>query len=359
MQLLNRYLVRELLLPFGFALACLGCLMTTGFVLFGLIEESVRFEYSLSLMLQVVALRLPEMLGYTLPMATLMGTLLAVARLSNDHEILALRSMGMSLWQMLLPMLAFSLLISLLCLGLKEGLAAPASWQARQLLHAARHGELRLAGQQSHLLMKDIGPEGPRHLIYARSAQGQQLEDVIIQRFEAQVLQTLIQAKQARFDGQNWVFEQGQLLQLNQSRPVGLHFQHYTLPLPDTVASFLAEARQPEEMNQQELADYIQTLAANGQPSAALSVRWHQKWALPLAAPVFCIWGAGLGLRSLRTTGQGLGLSLLVIFCYYLLMSIGTALGDSAQLAPWLGAWLPLILSGLLGLGWITWRNRH
>lgn len=359
MVLLNRYLIQTLLPPFGFALGCLACLMTTGFVLFGLIEESARFEYSLGLMLQIVALRLPEMLGYTLPMATLMGTILAVARLSDDHEVLALRSCGMSLWQMLTPLLAASLLISVLSLGVKEVLAAPASWQARQLLHAARQGELRLARQQSHLLMKDMGPDGPRHLIYAGHAAGHSLEQVVIQRFEAHKLQAIIQAERAQFDGQHWRFEHGQMLELQQAQPVVIRFAEYTLPLPETLQTLLSEARSPDEMNLRELAAFIETLAAGGQDTRALQVRWHQKWTLPLAAPVFCLWGAGLGLRSLRSTGQGLGISLLVILLYYLLMSIGTALGDSGQWPPWLGAWSPLLISSVLGLGLISWRNRH
>lgn len=358
MQVLTRYLIQTLLPPFGFALICLSCLMTTGFVLFGLIEESARFEYSLGLILQIVWLRLPEMLGYTLPMATLMGTLLAVARLSDDHEVLALRSSGMSLWQMLWPLLSVSLLISGLALGLKEWVAAPAAWQARQLLHAAQHGEIKLARHQRHLLMKEMGPEGLRSLIYAGHAAGQTLEQVVIQRFEQNTLQAVIQAREAHFDGQAWRFYDGQMLHLDPT-PVSMRFKAYTLPLPDAVSAVLNEARSPEEMNQQELAGFIQTLAASGQDTRALRLRWHQKWALPLTAPVFCLWGAGLGLRSLRGAGQGLGITLLLILMYYLLMSIGTALGDRGALPAWLGAWSPVLFSSLLGLGLISWRNQH
>ncbi|MBF2054785.1 MAG: LptF/LptG family permease [Candidatus Sericytochromatia bacterium] len=359
MQVLTRYLIRTLLPPFGFALFALSCLMSTGFVLFGLIEESARFEYSLGLMLQIVWLRLPEMLGYTLPMAMLMGTLLAVSRLSDDHEVLALRSSGMSLWQMLWPLLAFSLLITGLALGLKEWVAAPATWQARQLLHAAQHDDIKLARHQRHLLMKEMGPEGLRSLIYAANASGQNLEQVVIQRFEQQTLQTVIQARQAHFEGQTWRFYDGHMLQLNHNAPASVHFKTYILPLPDTITTLLNEARGPEEMNQQELAAFIKTLDASGQDTRALKLRWHQKWALPMTAPVFCLWGAGMGLRSLRGAGQGLGITLLLILIYYLLMSIGTALGDRGELPPWLGAWSPVLISSMLGLGLISWRNQH
>ena len=73
--MLDRYLLQQLLSPFLLALTLLGCLMSTGFVLFGLIEESARFQYPLYLIVKVFALRLPEMLYYTLPMAILMASL--------------------------------------------------------------------------------------------------------------------------------------------------------------------------------------------------------------------------------------------------------------------------------------------
>ena len=98
-MLLDRYLLREWLGPLAFALTVLGSLMTTGFVLFGLIEESARFHYPVGLMVQIMLLRLPEMLFYTLPMAALLATLLAVARLSGDQELLILRITGMSFWR--------------------------------------------------------------------------------------------------------------------------------------------------------------------------------------------------------------------------------------------------------------------
>jgi len=100
-------------------------------------------------------------------------------------------------------------------------------------------------------------------------------------------------------------------------------------------------------------------LAASGQNIQALQVRWHQKMAIPFAAVVFSLWGCAVGLRTLNSHSQGLGLSLLMIFGYYLIMSIGTSLGDTGTLPAWLGAWLPICLGLPLGWGLISWRNGH
>lgn len=367
-MLWQRYLIKELWAPFCFALVVLGALMTTGFVLFGLIEESARFHYSPWLMLQIVLLRLPEMLYYTLPMATLLGSLLAVARLSGDQELLSLRLAGLSFWQFVLPFVLASLALSALTIVLNETLVPPSTWLARQMLHQARSGEALLP-RQEHLLYRDIGPQGLRHLVYARHSNGVDLQEVVVQMFRAGELQAVMQAQSGRFVKGHWLFRQGQIIQLggpsdsstggSSERILRLRFDSYELNLPASLQSLLSEARQPQEMKLGQLAQHIQALNHAGQDTRALKVRWQQKLAVPLAAVPFALLGCVLGARTLRNRSQGIGLSLLLIFVYYLLMSIGTALGDGGWLSPWLGAWLPHLFLLPILLGLVHWRNQR
>lgn len=358
-MLIERYLLREWLSPLSFALVVLGSLMTTGFVLFGLIEESAQFHYPLALMAQILLLRLPEMLFYTLPMAALLGTLLATARLANDNELLILRLSGMSFWRFGAPFLVGATLIALSAIGLNETLVPPSSWLARQLLHQARSGEPLALPRQEHLLFRDLGPEGLRHLVYARASDGHKLQDVVVQVFREGSLRAVMMAKTGQFTQGSWRFDKGSLLQLDPANPQILRasFNSYELSLPATLQMLLRESRQPLELNLRELGGHIARLEAAGQAVNALKVRWHQKLAVPLAALVFSTLGLVLGARTLRSASQGLGLSLLIVFLYYLLMSTGTALGDSGAIPAWLGAWLPHLVSLPLALGLMAKRN--
>lgn len=357
--ILDGYLLREWFSPLAFALVVLGSLMTTGFVLFGLIEESARFHYPLGLMLQVMLLRLPEMLFYTLPMAALLATLLAVARLAGDQELLVLRISGMSFWRFGAPFLAASLAVALTAIGLNETLVPPSAWLARQVLNQARTGQPLSLPHQEHLLFRDTGPEGLRHLIYARATDGHQLAGVVVQIFEKDQLKAVLLADSGRFDTGAWRFFHGSVLELDahSDQILRARFASYSLNLPATLASLIRESRQPLELNLHELGRYIQQLESAGQPVAALKVRWHQKLTTPLAALVFCALGLVLGARTLRSASQGLGLSLLIVFVYYLLMSLGTAMGDGGQIPAWLGAWLPQLVTVPLALGLMARRN--
>ena len=56
--------------------------------------------------------------------------------------------------------------------------------------------------------------------------------------------------------------------------------------------------------------------------------------------------GAALGVRPMRKGGAsvGFGQSILIVFVYYVVMSMGRSLGQAGHIPPVLGAWLPNIL---------------
>jgi lipopolysaccharide export system permease protein len=357
---LDRYLLKTLIPPFLLALALLGCLMSTGFVLFGLIEESARFQYPMSLVLKVFLLRLPEMLYYTLPMATLMGAMLAVSRLASDHEWMSLRLLGWNLWRLLLPFVAFACLTTASSVLLNETLVPSGNGWARALLAAAQRGDIKLPYQQSHILFRETDDQGLKHLIYARESRDGVLYDVVIQRFEAQQLRVIIQAKQALLRKGVWQLKQGRSLYLQpNASPTQFLFRLYTLPLSEALPGVLQERRQPQEMNARELSQHIDALEQLGQDATALRVRWHQKFALPAASLPFVVLGVVLGARTVRSRSQSLGFSLLLVFGYYLMMSLGTALGDSHRLPAIGAAWLPHLMLFPVLLGLVQWRNQR
>jgi lipopolysaccharide export system permease protein len=74
------------------------------------------------------------------------------------------------------------------------------------------------------------------------------------------------------------------------------------------------------------------------------------KLAIPFTSTVFALIGAPLGLRRLRGgAAVGLGVSILIIFCYYVLWHGMSVLGENGQLSPALASWLANIVG--LGIG--------
>src|SRR4030066_538445 len=74
-----------------------------------LIELIVTRGVSLTQILMLLLFISPSFLIFTIPMAFLLGTLLSFGRLSGDSEITAFKASGMSLYQLYLPVLLFSI----------------------------------------------------------------------------------------------------------------------------------------------------------------------------------------------------------------------------------------------------------
>ena len=109
LRTLDRYLLRELLAPFTIALLMLTFALEIPPIIQqgeGLIAKGVAW----GIVARVLVTLVPQALGITIPMALLVGMLIALGRLSGDREIVALEACGVSLARLLRPLILFALL---------------------------------------------------------------------------------------------------------------------------------------------------------------------------------------------------------------------------------------------------------
>ena len=149
MRLLDRYLLRELLVPLGY---CLG-----GFFVFWaafnlLMELDDLQDHKLrgGEILQYYLVRSPEFIVIILPMALLLALLYALTNHSRHHEIAAMRAAGVSLWRLCVPYLGVGLAASLCLFALNEFCVPNSSDQAERILNRrvqlVRKGNLPTSG---------------------------------------------------------------------------------------------------------------------------------------------------------------------------------------------------------------------
>lgn len=133
MRLLDRYLLRELLLPLG---ACLAG-FTIFWVAFDLLGELDRFQKAgigPAGIARYYAIGLPELLNTTLPVALLLALLYAVTGHARHHELTAIRAAGIGIWRIILPYLAVGLCASGLLYWLNEHVAPDARERQERML---------------------------------------------------------------------------------------------------------------------------------------------------------------------------------------------------------------------------------
>lgn len=356
MKILDRYILTELAAPFAFGVAAFTGIMTASTVLFHLVTLMVQHGLPIVLVLQILALRLPEMIFYTFPMSMLLASLLAFGRLSGDGEITAYKAAGVSLFRIMAPVIAFAVTVSATTIALNEVLVPAASWHAKRLLYEATHKqELPIA--RDHLFYNEMGTDGQlRRLFYARHFDGHRMQDVVVQEFEANKLVRIVQAAEAAPTDDGWTFSKGVIYQTdaNGEYRFTVRFDSQRIALGEALLALSRENREPMEMNASELKAHIGRLVAAGQVGREineLQVQWHQKFAVPFASLVFALVGAPMGLRPQRTNSSiGLGVSILVIFIYYILMFVCMATGQIGAVPPVLAAWLPNVVAAGLGV---------
>ena len=111
-RILNRYLFLEVLVPFFFGLAVFTFVLLIARIL-KLVELVVNRGVPLLDILKTFSLILPAFLEVTVPMALLLAILLGFGRLASDSEVVALKTSGVSLYQMTIPIAVFTALACL------------------------------------------------------------------------------------------------------------------------------------------------------------------------------------------------------------------------------------------------------
>jgi lipopolysaccharide export system permease protein len=102
------------------------------------------------------------------------------------------------------------------------------------------------------------------------------------------------------------------------------------------------EEKDVSEMTIPELRTAMAAKRSNGRPTFAEQVELQRKFSIPFASLVFAAVAVPLGIRPTRAVrSRGLTLSLVIIFVYYLLLTLGDNLGNRGALPAWLAMWMP------------------
>ncbi|NJM28593.1 MAG: YjgP/YjgQ family permease, partial [Pseudanabaena sp. RU_4_16] len=350
-SIMDRYLSNEMISPFLFGVGSFSSIALAIGSLFELIRLITDAGLNVFTAMQIFALQLPGFMVYSFPMSVLLATLITYSRLSADGEITALRSCGISVVRLIAPALVLSLMVSGLTFMFNEVIVPSANLQAKNTLKAALNQEnpqfksKDIFYQQYGKITQPDGTteDGLVRSFYARRFDGQKMIDLTVLDFSQGKVQQVLSSESATWQpSQNvWEFNNGTTYIINADGSYHsiLKFDQQKLRLPRAPLDFAQELRNPEEMNITELRHYIDLVHQSGnfKEERKLDVRLQQKYALPFICVVFALVGSPLGIRPQRTSAaKGFGVSVLIIFGYYLLLFICQALGQVEILSPFL-----------------------
>ena len=369
--LLDRWLTGELMGPLLFGIAAFTAVSLSVGVVFELVRRVAESGLPLVTAMLVLMLRLPGFLVLAFPMATLMATLLAYSRLSGSSELTALRSVGVSTRRMVVPALVLAVVMSLLTFVFNDLIVPRSNLAATNTLERAlgraissdkgdnilysRFGRIRLEDGESTRQLT--------HIFYARKYRQGEMQDVTLIDFSRLGQRQMLMAETGKWNDDKgmWEFQDGRILNIDERTggTTSAQFDRYLYPLsrdPQEVAKLPTDASLMT-VGQARRAERLLREANNTKEARRLRVRIQEKFAFPAICLVFGLIGSSLGVRphSRTSRSQGFGISVLLIFGYYLMSFIFSSLGINGTLAPIPAAWLPVIL----GLGAGVWLLRR
>lgn len=365
-KILHVYVFREILVPFALGLGVFTFILLLARLL-KLIELVVNRGIPATTVGQVFLCLLPAFLEVTVPMAMLLAILVAFGRLSADSEITALRSSGVSLYQLIPPIATFVVIVTL-ATGVLAWYGRP--WGNRSLRTAM--WDIARTRATAGLKPQVFNDEFPGLIIYA-----EQIDNT------ADTLQRVLIADERDPQQQNTVFARsGYMISDVERETVTLRLLDGTIHTTDTTAgasyqtefrsydvnldlrATLADARgrtdDPNELSIDQLRTVIAAKRRDGRPATAELVEYHRKFAIPFACVVFGLIAVPLGVQPARTVrSRGFAVSLVVIFAYYMLLSTGQGFAEQGRVPPMIGLWLPNVVLGALGVALLRRAGRE
>ncbi|HHT26190.1 MAG TPA: YjgP/YjgQ family permease [Firmicutes bacterium] len=353
MRILARYLVKEMVMPMLFGVCAFTSLFVSG-DLIDLANMVMQKGAPIAAALQVFLLGLPQIVVWTFPMAVLLATLLSLSRLSANSEIVAMRAGGLSFTNLVVPLMGVALVVSLLTFTIQELFVPAANTKSHRIMVQEIQGG-KLPTVTNHVVIRHYERGQLSWSLYARSYDGktQTLQHATIMRMNNNRPNQTTYAERIVWENDAWYMENGITYFLAGDSAYSMQFGSSRQPInlgqrPEEIA---AAQKDPEQMSLAELREHIGVMRSQGAEVKELEVKMHLKYAIPFASLVFALIGVPLGIQPHRSSGSiGFGLSIIIIFIYYVLMTLGTALGQGGHMPSWLGAWIQNIIISAVGL---------
>jgi LPS export ABC transporter permease LptG/LPS export ABC transporter permease LptF len=356
MRIFTRYILREVI-----SYALLGGALFT-FVLFmrdlgKILELVVRASASASDVARIFAYTLPNALTLTIPMAVLVGILLGLSRLASDSEITAMRAAGMGA-------LDFVQIVSIvsavaLALGLINSLyVAPRSSAALLSLEESLKSSQASFEVQPRVFYEDFR----NYVLYIQDVTPAAGAAIWHHVFLADLTQPatphITTAEQALVVSGDAADGDAQSIRLHLLSG-GQHQTSPTDPNQYNISTFAStdlpiQTGAPDDSHLGRADTPILALPLSelwrlggspdsdipGHPARIYRIEFNKRFSYPFACLVLMLVGVPLGLSSKRGgKSTGFVLTILLVFVYYFLSSIGVAFAKTGKLSPFLGVW--------------------
>ena len=354
MRILDKYIIKEMLGTFIFGIFAFSSVFIGSSTLFRIAQYVTTYGASTQAVIKLFVYSLPSIIVLTFPMSMLLATLLSFGRLSASSEITAMKSGGISFYRIAFPVFIIALFVSVFAILLNEHVVPRANEGYSHVVNFEIKGNTA-PKSQDHVVLKDIKDGNINRLTYARryDAQTMAMYGVSVQEFDNDTLVRVQNAEKADWSNNHWTMHDGTLYDLSAEGNVQrtLKFTQQILPIAQSPNEIIRSQKKPDEMTMRELRHQIKAMQMQVVDTNALEVELYKRITIPFATFIFALIGAPLGLQPNRTSSSiGFGISIIIIFVYYTIMTIASTLAQGGTVNPMIASWIPNTIGLLVGI---------
>lgn len=368
MQTVHRYILRDYLVNFGMALAVTTLVLYLGAIMRGL--DYVARGVPGGLLILIFTLNIPYILTFSIPISTVVATLLLFGRLSVDGEFTAMRSGGLSTWQIISPVVLAGTLLSVLTLFIQYEIAPESRFARRRALVNVEELD------PVDLLDEGRFVQFPKMDIYVTEKNGHLLKEVEVIELDDETTRQAVQTIRAR-EGTVILYPDEKLMRvrLNDVQvqyPDSDHRGDLTLARIIDMDTYEFDVSYQELMDSDSISRSIKDMRARHLAATIRDVdkffpnldpvrrermrmraliEFHKRIGLSMACLSFTLLGIPLGMTSSRKeshAGIPIGLGMVIVF--YAFIVTANSLRDLPWLFPDYIIWVPIIGTQLAGL---------
>src|SRR3954463_10980426 len=359
MKIVDRYILRQLAVNLIFAIVVLSFVLVLGNIFRKLLPLLVNHDLPIEYVVGFIAYVLPFSLIFTIPWGLLTAVLMVFGRLSADNELIALRSNGVSITRICIPLLFLAIACTAICLWLNVQVAPAAQEKLRStIFDLATRNPMALFGSDQ------VIHEFPGRRIYVGKKEGNKLENITV--FEMNDKALPVKVTYARPGMLEADLANKQILmhlygaryqERDPKDPFDLHKIHDGINMVEgTLPISLEELYEKEKNRRSRSALSIEQLleqlkSENKRERSASRTEINKRFSFPFACVAFAIIGVPLGVTAhRRETSIGFAMGLIVATTYFLFVIIGDTLRGNPHAHPELLVWFPNVLFIVLGV---------
>lgn len=343
LKALDKFILTELRAPFFFGIMAFSIILVTGSLLFKLADLIIERGVSLGIVARLFLYYLPRLIAFTIPMSCLLAALLGFSKLSSNSELVALKSAGLSFQRIIRPVVFAAFFVSIASFFVNETIV-PLSEKAAANVMMYEVLKQTPPVFKEKIFLRDENGGKLKRVIYIDKMNNitNDMKDILVQEFEDGRLNRIISAESGEWLDGGWWMENGRIFDVRSDGNVEMLFKFDRQALmlvfsPDEVKK---NTQDPDQMTLSLLYGTIRLYERTGMDAGKLWMLLHLRISVPWACVILAIVGAALGSRPQRSgSSVGLGLSVIIVFVYYVIMSFSKSLGEAGYLPSLLAAW--------------------